>query len=152
MLVTARAGSEARIAIDLADALFPHDPEARPYLTGYPGLILVVTSRDPLALARLIATRYPIRGLQTLRPLLAWTLAEDPVSSLAGLLESSDVPKCRRLRVRVRGADVEEGALAKAAERVAKGEGDCVVSVEVLGRLVGVALVVKPSWPGAEPT
>lgn len=134
------------MATDLLDAIFPHDPSVEVLETGYSGLLLVITSKSPLELAEIVSRRYPIRGLYALRPLLKWTLSDDPLNALKQLAGSGDLPRCRKLKVRVRGVKVSKGEIENLFKEYTKGGEACTLCVEILDKLVGVSLLVRPEW------
>jgi len=136
------------VATDLLDAIFPHDPSVEVLETGYSGLLLVITSKSPLELAEIVSRRYPIRGLYALRPLLKWTLTDDPLSALRRLAEFGDLPRCRKLKVRVRGVKVSKGEIEDLFREYTKGGKSCTLCIEILGKLVGASLLVRPEWHG----
>lgn len=133
---------------DLTDAIFPHDPQAKVLETGFPGLLLAVVSSDPVSIASLLARRYPIRGVFTLRPLVEWELARDARSAVRRLVErvAERIGKCRKVRVKVRGGPGLPEEVEREVRLRLKGERDCELSVEILGPLVGVSVVIRPAW------
>ncbi|HFC49304.1 MAG TPA: hypothetical protein ENJ59_01075 [Thermofilum sp.] len=146
VIVTIKVGSKKRIAQDLEDAVFPHDPNIRILDVGLKGLLLLETSLPPLKLVRMLISRYPIRGIASYRPLLYWTKFRCKEEELANLMvEHLRAIECKKIEVNVRLSNLDSDKLWRLVSSLYKDRNqDCVASIEVVGDLAGIALVFKP--------
>ncbi|RLE90002.1 MAG: hypothetical protein DRJ46_04320 [Thermoprotei archaeon] len=146
VIVTIKVGSEKRIACDLEDAAFPHDPNVRILDLGLKGILILETSLPPLKLVRMLFTCYPIRGIASYRPLLYWIKFKCKEEELAKLLaEHLRATECKKIEVHVRLSNLNSDKLWRMISNLYRhGKQDCVASVEIVGDLAGIALVFKP--------
>lgn len=146
VIVTIKVGSEKRIAQDLEDAVFPHDPGAKVLDLGLKGLLILETSLCPFELANLLVNRYPIRGIASYRPLIYWTAFRDGEEDLVKLL-GKHIKKtgCKRIEVHVRFSNLSQDRLWRLISSLHENrDKDCIVSIEIINDLAGVALIIKP--------
>jgi len=115
LVVSARPGSEKRVARDLMDALYPYDRSVR--VEPFGRVLAVYSSLEPDVLVRILRD-YPIRGLLAVRRVVLETDAGDPRSSVEVLLRAAADRgfKFSRLELRSPGGNKRELEKVAASE------------------------------------
>jgi len=132
-----KPGSEARIRLDLLDALYPHDRTVR--VEAYSGALAVFSKLKPKEVVTLM-DKYPIRGLVAVREAVEVACSDDPRAAIEEVLKraASRGLKFAKVEIRARGSlrgrDAERLAERLARELGLLSKPGARARVEVLGR------------------
>ncbi|RLE88509.1 MAG: hypothetical protein DRJ96_00150 [Thermoprotei archaeon] len=141
-----RPGSEARVKLDLLDALYPHDTSVR--VEVYSGALAIFSRLKP-GEVRALAERYPIRGLTAVREAAEVACDADPRAAIEALLRrvAEKGLKFARVEVRTRGSlrgrDAEQLVKRIVRELRLLDKLGAKARIEVLGRYAVLCILSK---------